>query len=249
MCSMCSHNHPAMGFPTPYRQLHRAYLVFFNLQLLFSPSPLSAEYAMNTIPPISSLLDYRNGLTLLTFAALALLTLVSLVTRDWKWRCTFITSLGLMVFPFLPASNLFFPVGFVVAERVLYLPSMGFCMLVALGAWRLHHSHPTFVKVGILYLLLIHSTKTVVRNRDWYSSLSLFQSAVSVYPTNAKMWTNFASQLEQDGNQTLAIHMLKKAILVEPHFITAHINMAYNLRGLGDMGGALQVGELYITGV
>jgi len=38
-----------------------------------------------------------------------------------------------MVFPFIPASNLFFPVGFVVAERVLYAPSMGFCVLVAVG--------------------------------------------------------------------------------------------------------------------
>jgi protein O-mannosyl-transferase len=38
-----------------------------------------------------------------------------------------------MVLPFLPASNLFFPVGFVVAERVLYMPSMGFCILVGFG--------------------------------------------------------------------------------------------------------------------
>jgi len=37
------------------------------------------------------------------------------------------------VLPFVPASNLFFPVGFVVAERVLYVPSMGFCVLVAHG--------------------------------------------------------------------------------------------------------------------
>lgn len=45
----------------------------------------------------------------------------------------FFQSLGLTVLPFLPASNMFFPVGFVVAERVLYMPSMGFCMLVAYG--------------------------------------------------------------------------------------------------------------------
>ena len=38
-----------------------------------------------------------------------------------------------MVIPFIPASNIFFPVGFVVAERILYLPSMGFSLLVALG--------------------------------------------------------------------------------------------------------------------
>ena len=36
----------------------------------------------------------------------------------------------MMVFPFLPASNVFFSVGFVVAERVLYLPSAGFIILL-----------------------------------------------------------------------------------------------------------------------
>ena len=45
----------------------------------------------------------------------------------------FFQGLALLVLPFLPASNLFFPVGFVVAERVLYMPSMGFCLLVAHG--------------------------------------------------------------------------------------------------------------------
>jgi hypothetical protein len=39
-----------------------------------------------------------------------------------------------MVLPFLPASNLFFTVGFVVAERVLYLSTAGHCLLVAIGA-------------------------------------------------------------------------------------------------------------------
>ena len=32
---------------------------------------------------------------------------------------------------FLPAANVLMPVGFVIAERVLYLPSMGFCLAVA----------------------------------------------------------------------------------------------------------------------
>lgn len=42
-------------------------------------------------------------------------------------------ALSMSVIPFLPASNLFVPVGFVVAERVLYVPSMGICILVPLG--------------------------------------------------------------------------------------------------------------------
>jgi len=50
-------------------------------------------------------------------------------------------SLVLMVIPFLPASNLFFRVGFVIAERNLYLPSTGFVLLVTLGIQKLAHQH------------------------------------------------------------------------------------------------------------
>lgn len=41
--------------------------------------------------------------------------------------------LGFLIIPFLPASNLFFRVGFVVAERVTYLPSIGYCILITYG--------------------------------------------------------------------------------------------------------------------
>uniref|UniRef100_A0A182S706 DUF1736 domain-containing protein n=1 Tax=Anopheles maculatus TaxID=74869 RepID=A0A182S706_9DIPT len=42
-------------------------------------------------------------------------------------------SVALLTLPFLPASNLLFYVGFVVAERILYLPSVGYCLLIGLG--------------------------------------------------------------------------------------------------------------------
>lgn len=42
-------------------------------------------------------------------------------------------ALSMIIIPFIPATNLFFPVGFVIAERILYIPSMGFCILVSLG--------------------------------------------------------------------------------------------------------------------
>lgn len=37
-----------------------------------------------------------------------------------------------LLLPYLPASNLLIPVGFLVAERTLYTPSIGFCLLVAI---------------------------------------------------------------------------------------------------------------------
>jgi len=54
-------------------------------------------------------------------------------TDDLFRKIMHLQSLAMMILPFLPASNLFFPVGFVIAERVLYAPSMGFCMLIGYG--------------------------------------------------------------------------------------------------------------------
>lgn len=63
-------------------------------------------------------------------------------------------SIVLLVIPFLPASNLFFRVGFVVAERVLYLPSAGYCLLFALGlsAIAQHYKQMTTVRTSILHV-------------------------------------------------------------------------------------------------
>ena len=59
------------------------------------------------------------------------LCLINLSCLKYVW--IIFQCLSFLVLPFIPASNLFFPVGFVVAERILYTPSMGFCALVALG--------------------------------------------------------------------------------------------------------------------
>lgn len=49
-------------------------------------------------------------------------------------------ALTLLVLPFVPATNLFFYVGFVVAERILYLPSVGFCLCIGIGFDRIRSS-------------------------------------------------------------------------------------------------------------
>lgn len=43
----------------------------------------------------------------------------------------------MLIIPFLPATNLPFYVGFVVAERILYIPSMGYCLLVAEAVYQI----------------------------------------------------------------------------------------------------------------
>ena len=202
---------------------------------------------MDTIPRISSLADPRNLLTLATFTAIAFLGSYS-VTGSGRHRKAVLFSLSLMVFPFLPATNLFFPVGFVIAERILYLPSMGFCMLVGYGAWHVHNNSsgktstlPLIVKLGLAYLLLFHAAKVVYRNRDWESNFTLYHSAVKIIPRNGKMLGNLGIEYDTNGNRSFAEIFFKKAIEVEPTYVTAYSNLGYILRGENRIAESIEV--------
>ena len=124
-----------------------------------------------------------------------------------------------MALPFLPASNLFFPVGFVVAERVLYMPSMGFCMLVAYGWSRLSSSsQPSsgrwkqVLHLSYLALLVMHGLKTYVRNFDWESEQSIFSAGLRVNQRNAKLFNNVGHALESQAQYTEALEYFLEAV-------------------------------------
>lgn len=90
--------------------------------------------------------------------------------------------LAFLIIPFIPSSNLFFYVGFVVAERVLYIPSIGFCMLVALGVHFLWNNHKTLTLGGCLLLMTVYTARTLQRNNDWISEETLYRSAIHINP-------------------------------------------------------------------
>jgi hypothetical protein len=100
---------------------HTHFLYFFKLMLPFS---LCYDYGAPCIPPVLSLLDYRNPFSLLLYASTVAFGVKAALDRNparlWAG--------ALLVVPFLPAANVFFPVGTVLGERLLYVPSMGFCL-------------------------------------------------------------------------------------------------------------------------
>lgn len=121
-----------------------------------------------------------------------------------------------MVFPFIPASNLFFPVGFVVAERVLYMPSMGFCMLVAYGFHVLTQNRTKRLAYAFLALLVLsHGSKTFIRNWDWENEYSIFMSGLRVNQRNAKLFNNVGHALESQGNFEEALKFFQTAVRVQ----------------------------------
>nr|XP_023647205.1 transmembrane and TPR repeat-containing protein 2-like isoform X1 [Paramormyrops kingsleyae] len=137
-------------------------------------------------------------------------------------------SLGLMSVPFLPATNLFFYVGFVIAERVLYIPSMGSCLLLTLAMRSLQvRLRKTSSKTIVLYcsasLVIFYGVKTVLRNQDWHNEEMLYRSGITVNP--AKAWGNLGNVLKNQGKTAEAEQAYRNALYCRRNMA----DMLYNL--------------------
>jgi len=222
-------DNPAAVAETPARQLTHNYLLGLNAWLLLAPTDLCCDWTMNSVPLVRSVSDPRNLATLCFYAVLCHLAYRGLSAAPRHEASVILTGLGLVVLPFVPASNLFFPVGFVVAERILYLPSMGFCLLVAFGCDKLFVRGGAWLRILVIaalgLTLVSHASKTVVRNQDWRDEYSLFRSGLKVNAGNAKLFNNVGHALESQGSYAEALEYFHAAVTVQPDDIGAHINV------------------------
>jgi len=130
------------------------------VRLLLFPLHLRADYSPIERTAVHSAFDLRFllGLALL-------LGWAALVRLAWR-RGRRIEALGLgwIGIAYLPVANLLFPVGILVAERTLYLPSGG--LAVALGAL-LRDLQPRRLAVALGIVLVLGGARTALRVPIW----------------------------------------------------------------------------------
>ena len=120
-------NNAVLAPTSTQRALSIAHLHARYAAALVCPVQLSYDWGFDAIPVITGLLDPRNVLTAAAYVGTFVALGVAVVMRDGAvLRCAICALL-----PFAPMSNLLFPVGTMVGERLLYMPSVGFCL--ALG--------------------------------------------------------------------------------------------------------------------
>ena len=214
---------------------------------------------MDAVPLITSVWDPRNLASLLFYVALGLAVhrpltrlyprLLSLafsgkqpaLVWDSGEARVMALALSLLILPFLPATNLFFYVGFVIAERVLYLPSLGYCLLLALALThiavplcRSARGHPV---TGLI--LAFFALQTLVRNGAWREEESLFAAGLTVNP--AKSWSNYGNVLNSRGLHTPAAELaFKEALRHRPNMADTHYNLGVLFQHQGRRQEAVQ---------
>src|SRR5262249_44487479 len=137
------------------------------VRLLFAPHRLSADYNPDFIQPA----------TTWTWAAPCGLRIIVLVTGlGWatRRRMPAVTvAIGWIGATLLIVANVLVPTGVILAERTLYLPSIGAVLLLAVASDLAFRRWPRAAAIGVTAVLAAGVVRTVTRNPVWRSNDTL----------------------------------------------------------------------------
>ncbi len=232
------------------------------LALLVFPHPLVYDYSYDHIP-ITGFTDYRVWATMVVFLASLAIGIKLLISRLSGARLSFAAavvgfSVGWFWIGISMVSNIFFLIGSTMAERFLYMPSLGFCLLLTLGIFRLTKTREEALPVArhkalwliVFAVFLTHAGKTLTRNMAWKNDFTLFRNDIRYLPRNAKANHNlsnvYVEQAAEVSNPERAKNLyveakkyLERAIAIYPDVVEFHDDMG-NIHGrLGDFSAAI----------
>ena len=201
------------------------------IQLLFVPHPLTHDYYPYQIP-IIGWGDWRALLSLAFYLGLAYLAF-----RTFKQRSPLSWGILFFLATLSVTSNLFFPIGAFMNERFIYLPSLGFCILLAwLLVEKLPGWQPAWGKTAGIALLGIFALgfaiKSFTRVPDWKDHYTLNQAAarVSVNSARANSYMAYSMYLasretsdrqKKDSLLTHAFPYVDRALKIYPTYTDA----------------------------
>ncbi|HEX9428698.1 MAG TPA: tetratricopeptide repeat protein [Candidatus Polarisedimenticolia bacterium] len=194
--------------------------------LLVLPLRQSIDYSYNAIPIVSGFLDPAA----LCGAAVTAAALAGFIL-SWRRSPAIAFALGFMGLSFLPVANLLLPIGTIMAERLLYLPSIGFCLLAGSAVDRARAFDRAAagrrrVLVAVPVVLLLFSARSMLRLREWRDDYTIFRSALVIVPDSVRALYNFGAACEDRGEDAGAERVYLRAVALWPDFADAQYNLA-----------------------
>ncbi|MFN3531294.1 MAG: tetratricopeptide repeat protein [Candidatus Brocadia sp.] len=212
------------------------------MKLFFFPFDLCADYIMPNTP---SLLDTSFILSFLLLSAVAVIAY-----RMFFYLKEAFFSLLWFFISLLPVLNIV-PIENIMAERYLYLPTMGFCMLC--GTRIVHHNNKfglfdkknrfllrDIVAITTLTIvLIIFSITTIRRNFIWMDQTVLWSDTAKRSPDSFKTHNNLGNIYRDAGRLDEAIAEFKHALTLYDDYMDAHNNLGVTYRKKGMLDEAM----------
>ncbi len=213
------------------------------LWLLLVPHRLSADYSYNQIPLSRAIWDPS---VLPTLLALLLMVIAACMAR--RRQPVFPFTLLFFGLAILPISNLVFPIGTIMGERLMYLPSLGICL--ALGAimdltllWTMGRAQAVVALLLVAFggLYAAYGTKTILRNQVWHDWDTFGVALLTESPNSAKVHRFVGIALARRGDLDKAKAELETALRILPDYPEAYNELGAVLTGQGKFDEALKI--------
>lgn len=224
---------PFAGVPSLTRLLTATAVLGRYLWLLGFPLRLSADYSFEQIPLVTS-----PAVAPVLLSATCLTVLLGLgAHRLMKGRLDGLCALAYLI-AVAPVSNVFVPIGTVMAERLQYLPSAAFCIALP-GLWTEMRIRSRYLAAGAAGLLiLLYGGRSVARNLDWRDQLTLFTVTAETSPRSAKVRYNLGVALEEAGRPEEALAQYEAALRIRPDDARSHHNSGLLLAAMDRLADA-----------
>jgi len=198
-----------------------------------------ANYLRIIFLPFNLHMEYGNRLFNLTHpqAILGILFTLSLfvyTARERRTRSLIFFSISWFFLGLLPSSNLY-PVNAYMAEHWLYLPSIGFFLILAKGLTYLYRTKQ-FQATAIVFaigLLAFYSYLSTRQNNYWKEPITFFERTLKYAPDSSRVYNNFAKAYSDLGNNEKAVPLFKKTIELKPDHIEAYNNLGLAYHRMG----------------
>jgi hypothetical protein len=200
-------------------------------RLLVFPARLSADYPTRPQPGLTTA-PALAGVAIVVAAGAAALWLASRApVAAFAIAWTMIT--------YLPVSNVVPLTAYFVAERYLYVPSFGICLLAALALDALGRRRALALAAAAA-ILLAGAIRSRVRVRDWQDDVTLWTAALRIFPQgSARIHAELGRALSEDGRTDEALPHLEVALALEPTRPEAHSHLGFALLNGGRAREAL----------
>ncbi|MGO8786465.1 MAG: tetratricopeptide repeat protein [Terriglobia bacterium] len=186
------------------------------------------------------------------FAVPAALLLALILALAWGIRRLEDTRLALfacawMALPIVPVLWLrAYAEGDIAHDRYLYVPSIGFVLLLSLflaeAAKRWHASQRTLQLTGLTVLALAYAWGAMTQQIYWASDLILYARAYKIAPHDNLICNDLGTALMDAGKTGDAIALYSQVIAREPGFWLSNYNLGYTYYKMGK----LQEAEHYL---
>jgi hypothetical protein len=202
-------------------------ILFMYVSKTFVPFNLCSDYSFNQIPVVN-FFNFQTILGLLIFLFLSF-------NIFYFFRKQPVISLAsaFFVFSYLPISNLFFPIGTIAGERLMFFPSLGLSIITAFlllkicdylktkNIWSKRIILIIFITIIIVYIFI-----GINRSVNWLSETRLFVNAKQCAPHSILSLSNMGTVYYFEGRMAEA----KQEFLA-----STQINDTYS-KGLNNLG-------------